>query len=74
MELQQTNEKLVFKFSFINQLFLEHELLLNWNLSNKILITCFDLLNDDHLILTLQRRGQSFKEYLHERGFKKTFQ
>ena len=69
MEIQQTNEKLVFKFSFLNPLFLEHELILNWNLSNKILITCFDLLKDDHLILRLQRKGQSFKEYLHERGF-----
>lgn len=71
MEQQQANEKLVFKFSFTNPLFLEHELVLDWNLSKKILITCFDLLKDDHLLVTLERSGMSFKEYLHERGFNK---
>lgn len=71
MNKQKLDSKLIFKFSFTNPLFLEHELILNWNYSKAVLLTSFDLLKDEQLILELQRRGITLKEYLHERGFNK---
>lgn len=36
--------KLIYKYPFSNPLFVGHELLLNWNLSETVLITAYDLL------------------------------
>lgn len=64
---------MIFKFSFTNPLFLEHDLILNWKYSKTVLLTSFDLLKDDQLILYLQRKGMTLKEYLQEeKGFNKT--
>ncbi len=53
-------------------MFLEHELILNWRYSKAVLVSSFDLLKDDQLILHLQRKGMTLKEYLQEeRGFNK---
>lgn len=71
IESIHNKDKLVFKFSFTNPLFLEHELILNWKFSNKILITCFDLLKDERILMNLQRKGMTLKDYLYEKGFNK---
>ena len=70
---EKTKQKfeLIYKFSFTNPLFLEHDIILNWDLSNIVLITCFDLLKDQRLMVDLQRSGQTLKGYLHEKGFNK---
>ena len=63
--------KLIFKYSFSNPLFLEHELLLNWSFSDTVLITAYDLLKNDFLVYHLSHTGSTLKEHLHTIGFNK---
>lgn len=66
-----TSSKLIFKFPLSNPLFLEYDMISEWEFSKTILITAFDLLKDERLIIELQKNGLSLKEYLQERGFNK---
>ena len=66
---QENFSKLIYKFPLSNPLFLEYDIIKEWKFSKIILITAFDLLKDERLILELQKRDITLKEYLHEQGF-----
>ena len=63
--------KLIYKFPFSNPLFLTYDILLNWKLSNTILVTSYDLIKDEQLMIYLTRKGITLNEYLKEKGFNK---
>lgn len=69
--LDQLKSRVIFKFPFLNPLFLENERMLEWPFSECILVTAYDLLKNDPLISKLQRQGSTLKEYFVERGFNK---
>jgi hypothetical protein len=70
-DIYKYKSELIFKFSFGNPLFIEHELILNWSLSKSVLVTSYDLLKDEQLILRLQKNGSTLKEHLRSIGFNK---
>ena len=69
--LPNLQNRLIYKYSFNNPLFTEHDLILNWELSETVLITAYDLLKDDYLVNYLNRTGLTLKEYLCQKGFNK---
>ena len=71
IENLNNESRLIYKFSYINPLFLSHPLLLDWKLSNTVLITAYDVLKDEKVLTHLQQCGLTLKEYFHEMGFNK---
>ena len=67
--MSHSQSNLVYKYSFSNPLFTQHDLMLHWSLSDTILITAYDLLKNDFLVNHLVRTGSTLKEYLHSIGF-----
>ncbi|MCE7737199.1 MAG: hypothetical protein GPJ54_20090 [Candidatus Heimdallarchaeota archaeon] len=64
-------DQVIFKLPYFNPLFQETEILLDWQFSNTILVTAFDLFRNDGLVTKLQKTGSSLKDYLHDFGFNK---
>ncbi|MHA1686014.1 MAG: hypothetical protein ACTSYD_06330 [Candidatus Heimdallarchaeaceae archaeon] len=57
-------------YMLTNPLFFEPELI-EWDYTDTILVTAYDLLKNDSLVYFLQSRGYTLKEYIRELGFPK---
>lgn len=57
-------------YMLTNPLFFEPELI-EWDYTDTILVTAYDLLKNDSIVYFLQSRGYTLKEYIRELGFPK---